>query len=422
VSVVGWVATAAGAQASDCLPSAARTFGAPGLPGLAERGKKRLVSTTAAARKAEKRHKPSKPNWCPKALERCPLKMTRPHGLVPGLNDDWHVRTDDLGYASRAGALTIRFPLTWATVQPHNENGWDWSVYDRLFAAARERGLSVILAPTDAPCWARPLTGCSPNASEPPEPAFQPAWEEFIRRVVGRYPDLTALEVWNEPNYSAFWRPEPDPARYAELLKGAYRASKSVRPDVPVIFGGLSPISGSAPGQMDDLEFLRRAYDSGAAGYFDAIGLHPYPMPFNRRDYRQQALRLIAGVRNLAWRRQQARIPIWVTEIGISTDGRGAVTAPQQATRLGALYHLLARIPDLPVVIVHRVFDQLGSGSSENGWGLVRSNLEPKPAYQTVKDAFACFNRLPRTSAGAWVPPNEGPPSSGRLQSPGLLP
>jgi polysaccharide biosynthesis protein PslG len=373
-----------------------------------------LAGAPATAKKHHRHHR----DWCPKALKHCPLKLTRPHGLIPGLNEDWQVRRDDLGYASKTRALTIRFPLTWATVQPRNEDVWDWSVYDQLFAAARARGLSVILTPTDAPCWAHPLVACSQSGSEPPDRAFDPAWEEFIRKVVRRYPDLTALEVWNEPNFSPFWGQTPDPERYTELLKGAYRASKSARPDVPVLFGGLSPITGSSPGQMDDLEFLRRAYNSGAAGYFNAIGLHPYPMPFNRRDYRQRALRLIAGVRRLAYRHQHAQMPIWVTEIGISTDGAGSVSAPQQARRLNALYHLLARVPDLPVVIVHRVFDQPGRGSTDNGWGLVRSDLELKPAYGTIKAAFSYFNRLPGTPPGSWTPPGERPPGSGS----GLLP
>lgn len=345
--------------------------------------------------------------------------MTRPHGLVPGLNEEWQLRTDKLSYADGIEARTIRFPLTWATVQP-TPTKWDWSTYDRLFAAARANGVSVILTPTDAPCWAHPSLGC-PNASEraaqPPDPAFNGAWSEFIRQVVARYPDLTALEVWNEPNSSPFWSPNPDPERYVELLRLAYTASKSVRSDVPVLFGGLAPNTGSSPGQMDDLEFLRRAYDAGAAGYFNAIAIHPYPMPFSRPDYRQRTLRLIGALRRVVWKRQRIRVPIWVTELGISTDGPGAVTDPTQAKRLRALYYLLGRVPDLPVVVVHRLFDEPGSGTSENGWGLVRANLGEKPAYTAMRAAFAHFNRLPRTPPGSWSPPGQGGSGLG-----GLLP
>jgi len=85
-----------------------------------------LAGLLAGAPATAKKHHHHR-DWCPKTLKHCPLKLTRPHGLIPGLNEDWQVRRDDLGYASNTGALTIRFPLTWATVQPRNENVWDWS-------------------------------------------------------------------------------------------------------------------------------------------------------------------------------------------------------------------------------------------------------------------------------------------------------
>jgi hypothetical protein len=381
--------------------------GLPAQAGGDGRGKRKLGKPSQA--------------WCPAKLRPCPLKLTRPHGLFPGLNEEWQVRSDKLGYADAIGARTIRFPLTWETVQP-SPNVWDWSAYDRLFAAARANRVGVILTPTDAPCWAHPAVGCAePNgaAAQPPDAAFNEAWYEFIRAVVGRYPDLTGLEVWNEPNSIPFWAPSPNPERYTELLKLAYVASKSVRPDVPVIFGGLAPVTGSSPGQIDNLEFLRRAYDAGAAAHFNAIAIHPYPLPFSRPDYRQRTLRLIAGVRRMVRRRQRIRLPIWVTEIGISTDGPGAVSDRVQAKRLKKLYHLLGRVPDLPVVVVHRLFDQPGRGGYENGWGLMRANLTEKRAYPALRAAFARFNRLPRTPPGSWSPPGQGGGSSG---SGGFLP
>jgi polysaccharide biosynthesis protein PslG len=374
-----------------------------------------ITSTASTAAAARERRAGESRNWCPRVLRPCPLKLSRPHGLFAGLNEEWQVRTDKLSYADAIGARTIRFPLTWATVES-SPGRWDWSVYDRLFAAARANGVGVILTPTDSPCWAHPSLGCTggtDRAAQPPDRNFNDAWQEFIRQVVGRYPDLTGLEVWNEPNSSPFWSPSPDPQRYTELLRLAYVASKSVRPDIPVLFGGLAPNTGSWPGQMDDLEFLRRAYAAGAAAYFNALAIHPYPMPFSRPDYRQRTLRLIAAARRVVWRRQRIRMPIWVTEIGISTDGPGRVSDPVQARRLVKLYQLLGRVPDLPVVVVHRLFDQPGSGGNENGWGLVRANLAEKPAYWTMRGAFARFNHLPRTPPGSWNPPGQGSSGSG---------
>ena len=109
---------------------------------------------------------PRKGRNCPPKMGRCPLRLGKPHALVPGVNDDWHVRSDELGDVSRIGGHLIRFPFTWATVQPDSPETWDWTVYDRIFAAARAQGLGVILEPSAGPCWAHPVTPCPPGPSK----------------------------------------------------------------------------------------------------------------------------------------------------------------------------------------------------------------------------------------------------------------
>lgn len=328
---------------------------------------------------------------CPRSMIRCPLRLAPAHTLVPGLNDDWQVRPDEVSYAARAGARVIRFPLDWATVQPRNGSRFDWSEYDRLFAAAEAEGLGVILEPTGTPCWARGGLVC-PALDEPsaPDPAFGDQWELFVKRAVRRYSDLTALEVWNEPNSDCFWDGGPDPARYALLLREAYEASKSARPDVPVLFGGLVPDDLCGTGQYEFTQFLREADAAGAVAHYDGIALHPYSVPFDRGDYRERVLGLIARVRK-ALPPKRSNLPIWITELGISTQGDEAVDELTQGQRLQVLYKLLARVPHLPVVVIHRLFDVPGTGGAENGFGLLRSDLSPKPAYEMMRSAFSHY-------------------------------
>ena len=343
------------------------------------------VAGTAAAQ-------PRKAPNCPAKMSRCPLRLGKRHPLVPGVNDDWHVRSGDLGDVSRIGGQLIRFPFTWATVQPDSSDTWDWTVYDRIFAAARARGLGVILEPSAAPCWAHPVTPCPPGiAPEPPDALHQVQWQEFIRRALERYDNIAAVEVWNEPNVSSFWLGGPDPARYAALLQATYTAVKSVRPDLPVLFGGVATFSPNAPLQAGYIDFLRKAYAAGAGGYFDALALHPYPVPYNRPDYRERVLGVIAHARQVSRQAQHTTIPIWITEMGLTTAGPGAVSETAQASRFGALYKLLARIPRLPVVVLHRYFDQEGAGNPENGFGVVRPDLSEKPAYAVTQWDFTRF-------------------------------
>jgi hypothetical protein len=327
-------------------------------------------------------------------MTRCPLRLGEAHNLTPGLNDDWHVHADQVPSAARANARVIRFPLDWTTVQPQSADRWHWSDYDRLFSAAKAQGLGVILEPTGTPCWARGAFGCLDGTDPgPPDPAFDFQWARFVRRAVRRYPDITALEVWNEPNSDCFWEDGPDPARYATLLREAYQASKSARPDVPVLFGGIVPPGLCRPGEDGYVQFLKAADAAGAVGHYDGIALHPYPVPFGRTDYRERVLGLIAHVRK-ALPRKKEKLPIWITELGISTHGSQAVSEQMQAQRLPALYKLLARVPHLPVVVIHRLFDDPAAEAPEDGFGLLRSDLSPKPAYGKMRRAFRHFYRL----------------------------
>ncbi len=345
-----------------------------------------LLTGSAAAQ-------PRKGHTCPPKMSRCPLNLGKPHAVVPGVNDDWHVRPGELGDVSRIGGQLIRFPFVWATVQPDGPNAWDWTAYDRIFDAARAHGLQVILEPGVAPCWAHLQTPCPPGLTppEPPDALHEREWQDFIRRALERYDNIVAVEVWNEPNISSFWLGGPDPARYAAVLQATYTVVKSVRPSLPVLFGGVAAFTPNAPLETGYIDFLRKAYAAGAGGYFDALALHPYPVPYNRPDYRERVLGVIARARAVARRAQHITIPIWITEVGLTTAGPGAVSEKAQAVRFGALYKLLARVPRLPVVVLHRYFDQPGAGNPENGFGVVRPDLSEKPAYAVTRWDFTHF-------------------------------
>ena len=131
--------------------------------------------------------------------------------------------------------------------------------------------------------------------------------------------------------------------------------------------------------------FLRRSYAAGARGHFDALAVHPYPLPMSRPDYLREIRRQLGSAREIMTKRGDATKPMWVTEIGYSTyKGPEGVSEAEQATRLAATYRMLERVPKLPVVIVHRLQDTPDPHWREGGMGLLRADLSPKPAYSTA--------------------------------------
>jgi polysaccharide biosynthesis protein PslG len=321
-------------------------------------------------------------------LPYCLIKLGRSHSLAGGYNEDWPLRVGEVRLAGAGGARLLRFPADWGTVQPSGPGSWDWSLLDQIHAQAAASGVRLIFEAYGSPCWAHPSLGCpGPFGGSPPDPVHLEHWGAFIAAAAGRYPDLAAIEVWNEPNLQPFWSIAPDPERYASLLTAARRALADVPSRPPLLFGGLAPLTSDGPGSISYQRFLARALDAGAAGNFDALAIHPYALPFNRPDYLAETRRLLGAARLILARRGLGDTPIWATEIGFSTAGSGAVSPNEQANRLARLWQLLKRIPGVEAAVVHRFFDQPGGGS-ESGWGVVGATGEPKPAFHSLAERF----------------------------------
>jgi hypothetical protein len=170
------------------------------------------------------------------------------------------------------GVDTIRILIPWVGVEPSNDV-WNWSAVDRMVNSAKARNMSVVGILNSPPDWA--MVPGSPSLGGPP--ADPQEYAEFASMVATRYAGkVSAYEVWNEPNYYRFWEPTPDPAAYTELLKVAYTAIKAADPNAVVVGGVIAAAPDSGTQAIDSVRFLTEMYESGAAGYFDALSFHPY--------------------------------------------------------------------------------------------------------------------------------------------------
>ena len=109
-----------------------------------------------------------------------------------------------------------------------------------------------------------------------PLPADRPAeYARAARWVVDRWgDDIAAIEVWNEPNYDAFFKTSDLNGDYAALLKAAYPEIKAADPGVTVLGPAML---------MSDAAWLDELYDEGI-GSFDAISMHPFNYGFAPGD------------------------------------------------------------------------------------------------------------------------------------------
>ncbi|TXN02771.1 beta-xylosidase [Methylobacterium sp. WL64] len=124
---------------------------------------------------------------------------------------------------------------------------------------------------------------------------------------------IEAVMLWNEPNNKSHWDPEIDPdwLRFGAMAKAAGEAIHAVNPSVPRVLGGISPI---------DPLFIRRMESQGVLDAVDAVAVHGFPLDWNLWQIHEWPQK-IAEIRAVT------PLPIWVSEVGVSTFGAEEVQA-----------------------------------------------------------------------------------------------
>jgi beta-xylosidase len=118
---------------------------------------------------------------------------------------------------------------------------------------------------------------------------------------------IEAAMLWNEPNNKSHWDFEIDPGwgKFATMTCLAAQAIAAEKPALTKVLGGISPI---------DPAFLRNMESQGVLACVDAVAVHGFPLDWNhwQLDQWPEKLDEIRAVTEL---------PVWVSEVGVSSFG-----------------------------------------------------------------------------------------------------
>jgi len=258
---------------------------------------------------------------------------------------------------------------------------------------------------SNPPNWSR-AKGDDVGTYAPPDD-FQD-YADFVSAVVGRYRgQVTYFQLWNEPNIYPEWGTYTiSPEEYTEMLSMGATAARLANPDVVIIAGALAAtidLSPSAPApanSLNDMLFLQRMYNAGAAPYFDIMAMQGYGLYSGPADRRMQP-RVInfsrpRYIRDVMVTNGDGHKPIWISEMNWNAapedvDPRyGRVSLEKQAEYLPLAYERIRN--DWPWVGVANAWYLKRATDAweinrqpEAYFRLLAPDFTPQPVYESMK-------------------------------------
>jgi RTX calcium-binding nonapeptide repeat (4 copies) len=186
--------------------------------------------------------------------------------------------------ARELGAKSFRFTLQWT---PGQTRVAESDIVDLQDAVHDTAGMKVVLA----------VYSFGSNA--PQTDSGRGQYCAYVRNALDRLPSIRDVVIWNEPNKSLFWSPQPagdaaaaSPVAYEALLARCYDVLHGAFSDVNVIGLALSPTGNDNADSHSPGAFIRAVGEAyGASGrarpLFDTVGHHAYGFTESERPWRR---------------------------------------------------------------------------------------------------------------------------------------
>ena len=187
-------------------------------------------------------------------------------------------RPGEMKMLSEAGFRWVRMDLVWEDTE-REPGRYDFSAYDRLLTALEPAGIHALFILD----YANHLYD---NGAPPRTEATRQAFARWAVAAGKHFAGRGALwEIYNEPNQTGFWRPQPNAQEYAALALAVGRAFRAALPGEKLIGPATSEI---------DFDFVESCFKAGLLEYWSAVSIHPY-----RRDDPETAAQDYCRLRQL---------------------------------------------------------------------------------------------------------------------------
>lgn len=363
-------------------------------------------------------------NLAPHAVSKSELDS--PFGVNVFLEQEAEATKRELAVkmAAEAGFTWLRQEFPWEDIEIHGKGDFEdrrhepyrsaWEKYDQIVDLAEKYDMTLIVRLSNPPAWTR-AQGDAVGEKAPPDNYAD--FADFVAAVVERYRGrIRHYQLWNEPNTHREWGDYAlSPEDYTELLRVSAGAARQADPEVVVIAAAMAATIDLQPdtqpainNSLNDLLYLQRMYDAGAAAYFDIGAVQGYGLWSGPTDHRMHPRVINFGhpqfVRDLMVQNGDAAKALWISEMNWNAvpDGieprYGQVSPAQQAAYLPVAYERIrTEWPWLGVAntwYLKRATDEWErNGQPEAYFRLLAPDFTPQPIYNSFKEYTASLSK-----------------------------
>ncbi len=308
--------------------------------------------------------------------------------------EEWKIQRT-LQMVREMGSPWVVEYFPWPYIEPV-EGEYTWSHTNAIIKHAENQGLTVIARLGWTPGWARPKPSEQETTHTYLDADHYDDFADFVAAFVARYRGrVQHVIIWNEPNLSFEWGYRPvDPEGYVELLRAVYPRAHAANPDVVVLAGALAPTlepEGSAAG-LNDVIYLERMYQAGAAPYFDALSAHAYGLTLPPDEAPAPGtinFRRVELLRQIMVEHGDGDKPVYVTEAGWNDHPRWTNSVrPAQRIEytIGAYEWAREHWPWCACVAIWAFRYPASTHNYHDYYAFVTTDFEPRVIYLEVRE------------------------------------
>lgn len=293
------------------------------------------------------------------------------NGAKAGSDPRWDssIVKNRLEWMKDLGVHWERTGMGWDAIEP-TTGTFTFEVNDNVLRVLEENGVRGYAVCGYGAAWFKDRTAMTTDDD-------YAGFGRYLGRAMERYKNRVKYwSLWNEPNISVFWTPQPNPNDYAKLMKVTWETARRVSPQIKICAPVIAPLP------QWDRPFVEKLYQLGCGKYFDVFDYHYYRIQPPEREVPEELAEIRAVMR-----RYGDDKPIFISESGVtSTDSRDTATLERQAS-LVARNHLVCLAAGVKRIFY---FDlQNWYDNKPEVWdsqlGLVMASGAKKPSYFAYK-------------------------------------